>query len=88
MSEILKVTRDRGNVPEEIKWPRAIRVWWVLMYMGMHPSMKQREVMCVGQKERKREDGERERIIFHKYCYDITKKFSHQKNIINWANKK
>lgn len=42
---------------------------------------------CVGQKERKREDGERERIIFHKYCYDITKKFSHQKNIINWANK-
>lgn len=47
MSEIFKVTRDRGNVPEEIKWPRAIRVWWVLMYMGMHPSMKQREVMCV-----------------------------------------
>lgn len=38
--------RERGNTPEEIKWYRAVRVWWSFMNVGVYPSMRQRK-LCV-----------------------------------------
>jgi len=32
---MLKAVRNRGNMPEETKWYTAIRLWWVLPYIGV-----------------------------------------------------
>lgn len=48
---MLKSAKDRGNIPEEMKWHRAIGVQWVLMYMGVYPSRRPRKFTCIKDKK-------------------------------------
>lgn len=41
---MLKAVRNRGKMPEETKkWYRAIRLWWVLTYIGVESSSETKD---------------------------------------------
>lgn len=44
---MLKAVRNKGKMPEETKWYRAIRLWWVLTYIGVESSSETKTVMCI-----------------------------------------